>query len=104
MKLRAVLLMLAVSTCLVSCGGDAQPSGETESAGMQASQAPVTSQKAFASKQPTKSKVTSADSETPPTDAQFMIFENVDPPSRVEEYATVETFTNDPNIGRQGLL
>jgi len=37
-------------------------------------------------------------------DAQFMIFENVDPPSRVEEYATVETFTNDPNIGRQGLL
>jgi len=36
--------------------------------------------------------------------AQFMIFENVDPPSRVEEYATVETFTNDPNIGRQGLL
>jgi hypothetical protein len=38
------------------------------------------------------------------TDAQFMIFENVDPPSKVNEYATVETFTNDPNIGRQGLL
>jgi hypothetical protein len=38
------------------------------------------------------------------TDAQFMIFENVDPPSKVNEYATFETFTNDPNIGRQGLL
>ena len=37
-------------------------------------------------------------------DAQFMIFENVDPPSKVNEYATVETFSNDPNIGRQGLL
>jgi hypothetical protein len=38
------------------------------------------------------------------TNSQFMIFENVDPPSKVNEYATVETFTNDPNIGRQGLL
>jgi hypothetical protein len=38
------------------------------------------------------------------TGAQFMIFENVDPPSKVNEYATVETFSNDPNIGRQGLL
>jgi hypothetical protein len=38
------------------------------------------------------------------TNAQFMIFENVDPPSKVNEYATVETFSNDPNIGRQGLL
>ena len=38
------------------------------------------------------------------SDAQFMIFENVDPPSKISEYATVETFTNDPSIGRQGLL
>jgi len=36
--------------------------------------------------------------------AQFMIFENVDPPLKVNDYAMVETFTNDPNIGRQGLL
>jgi hypothetical protein len=36
--------------------------------------------------------------------AQFMVFENVDPPSKIDDYATVETFTNDPNIGRQGLL
>jgi len=38
------------------------------------------------------------------TEAQFMIFENVDPPPKISEYATVETFTNDLNIGRQGLL
>lgn len=38
------------------------------------------------------------------TGAQFIIFENVDPPSRIEEYARVETFTNDPTNGRQGLL
>lgn len=37
-------------------------------------------------------------------DAQFMIFENVDPPSKISDYALVETFTNDPNNGRQGLL
>lgn len=38
------------------------------------------------------------------THAQFTIFENVDPPAKIEEYAKVETFTNDPNNGRQGLL
>jgi hypothetical protein len=37
-------------------------------------------------------------------DAQFMIFENVDPPPKISEYALVETFTNDPSNGRQGLL
>ena len=37
-------------------------------------------------------------------DAQFIIFENVDPPAKIADYATVETFTNDPNNGRQGLL
>jgi hypothetical protein len=37
-------------------------------------------------------------------DAQFIIFENVDPPSKIEDYARVETFTNDATNGRQGLL
>jgi predicted nucleic acid-binding Zn-ribbon protein len=37
-------------------------------------------------------------------DAQFMIFENVDPPPKIYDYALVETFTNDPSNGRQGLL
>ena len=36
--------------------------------------------------------------------AQFTIFENVDPPAKIRDYAKVETFTNDPNNGRQGLL
>jgi predicted nuclease with TOPRIM domain len=36
--------------------------------------------------------------------AQFIIFENVDPPSKIEEYARVEIFTNDATNGRQGLL
>jgi hypothetical protein len=36
--------------------------------------------------------------------AQFLVFENVDPPVGIEDYASVETFTNDPDEGRQGLL
>ena len=36
--------------------------------------------------------------------AQFLIFENVDPPSKISDYALVETFTNDTRNGRQGLL
>lgn len=36
--------------------------------------------------------------------AQFIVFENVDPPKDIKEYAAVETFTNDPNQGRQGLF
>lgn len=37
-------------------------------------------------------------------DAQFIVFENVDPPSKINDYAAVEVFTNDPEAGRQGLL
>ncbi|MBJ7532704.1 hypothetical protein JDN40_01010 [Rhodomicrobium vannielii ATCC 17100] len=36
--------------------------------------------------------------------AQILIFENVDPPEGIESYCAVETFTNDPEVGRQGLL
>ncbi len=36
--------------------------------------------------------------------AQFIVFENVDPPAGIEKFALVETFTNDPQQGRQGLL
>lgn len=36
--------------------------------------------------------------------AQFIIFENVDPPLKISDYASVETFTNDLSNGRQGLL
>lgn len=36
--------------------------------------------------------------------AQIIVFENVDPPEGVEEYCKVEVFTNDPQVGRQGLL
>jgi len=36
--------------------------------------------------------------------AQILVFENVDPPQNIGSYARVETFTNDPNEGRQGLL
>jgi hypothetical protein len=37
-------------------------------------------------------------------DAQFMVFENVDPAATISDYALVETFTNDTNNGRQGLI
>lgn len=36
--------------------------------------------------------------------AQIMVFENVDPPKDIEKYCRVETFTNEPIEGRQGLL
>ena len=36
--------------------------------------------------------------------AQILVFENVDPPEGIESYCAVETFTNDPEVGRQGLL
>jgi peptidoglycan hydrolase CwlO-like protein len=36
--------------------------------------------------------------------AQFIVFENVDPPKDIETYALVQAFTNDPDEGRQGLL
>jgi hypothetical protein len=36
--------------------------------------------------------------------AQFMVIENIDLPSDIERLAQVETFTNDPLSGRQGLL
>lgn len=36
--------------------------------------------------------------------AQFIVFENVDPPKGIDDYALVTTFTNDPRTGRQGLL
>ena len=36
--------------------------------------------------------------------AQILVFENVDPPEDIEGYCRVETFTNDPEAGRQGLL
>lgn len=36
--------------------------------------------------------------------AQFIVFENVDPPPGIEDYALVTAFTNDPTAGRQGLL
>ena len=36
--------------------------------------------------------------------AQFIIFENVDPPSSITGYTQIETFTNDPDEGRQGFL
>lgn len=36
--------------------------------------------------------------------AQFIVFENVDPPAGIEEYASVTAFTNDSDTGRQGLL
>jgi len=36
--------------------------------------------------------------------AQIMVFENVDPPLGIDGYCAVETFTNDPEEGRQGLL
>ena len=35
---------------------------------------------------------------------QVVVFENIDPPEGVENYALVEAFTNDPGEGRQGLL
>jgi uncharacterized Zn finger protein (UPF0148 family) len=37
-------------------------------------------------------------------DAQFIVFENIDPPSKINDYAAVEILTNDPEVGRQGLL
>jgi hypothetical protein len=36
--------------------------------------------------------------------AQIVVFENVDPPDGIETYCSVEAFTNDPELGRQGLL
>lgn len=36
--------------------------------------------------------------------AQILVFENVDPPEGIEGYCRVETFTNDTEAGRQGLL
>lgn len=36
--------------------------------------------------------------------AQIIVFENVDPPDDIEEYCKVETFTDNPEEGRQGLL
>lgn len=36
--------------------------------------------------------------------AQFIILENVDPPSSITGYTQIETFTNDPDEGRQGFL
>lgn len=36
--------------------------------------------------------------------AQFIVFENVDPAAGIEGFALVETFTNDSQLGRQGLL
>jgi ABC-type transporter Mla subunit MlaD len=36
--------------------------------------------------------------------AQFIVFENVDPPAGIESYCKVEAFTNDAVEGRQGLL
>lgn len=36
--------------------------------------------------------------------AQFVVFENTDPPLGIEGYAKLETFTNNPARGRQGLL
>jgi hypothetical protein len=35
---------------------------------------------------------------------QFILFDNADPPTNAASYAHVETFTNDFNQGRQGLL
>lgn len=36
--------------------------------------------------------------------AQFIVFENIDPPDDIKDYASVIAFTNDPTTGRQGLL
>lgn len=36
--------------------------------------------------------------------AQIIIFENIDPPHGIEDFALVTAFTNDPTSGRQGLL
>jgi len=36
--------------------------------------------------------------------AQFIVFENVDPPDGIAKYASVTAFTNDLDTGRQGLL
>ena len=35
---------------------------------------------------------------------QFVVIENVDLPTHIEQLAQVETFTGDPLSGRQGLL
>lgn len=35
---------------------------------------------------------------------QFLIFDNADPPQGAERFANVQTFTNDGDEGRQGLL
>lgn len=36
--------------------------------------------------------------------AQIIVFENVDPSNGIETYCSVEAFTNDPELGREGLL
>jgi hypothetical protein len=35
---------------------------------------------------------------------QFVVVENIDLPKRIGEFANVETFTGDPNVGRPGLF
>jgi hypothetical protein len=35
---------------------------------------------------------------------QFLVVENIDLPKRIGEFANVETFTGDPNVGRPGLF
>jgi hypothetical protein len=35
---------------------------------------------------------------------QFILFDNADPPANADLYVHIETFTNDPNQGRQGLF
>ncbi|MDF1707689.1 MAG: hypothetical protein P1U72_06320 [Paracoccaceae bacterium] len=35
---------------------------------------------------------------------QFILFDNADPPEKASIYTTLQTFTNDPTVGRQGLL
>lgn len=35
---------------------------------------------------------------------QFIMFDNADPPEKASIYTALHTFTNDPTVGRQGLL
>ncbi len=35
---------------------------------------------------------------------QFILFDNADPPEKVSINTTLQSFTNDPTVGRQGLL